>query len=278
VDQLPTIEALRGFRGAITGSLGLVPTLGALHEGHASLVRRSVAENEHTLVSIFVNPTQFGPGEDLHKYPRTLEADLELCQREGAGAVFTPNSALMYPAGFTTWVNVEGLADKLCGASRPGHFRGVATVVAKLFNLVQPTRAYFGQKDAQQALIITRMVRDLNLPVELVICPTVREPDGLALSSRNRYLNERDRERATSVYRALQAAETGLAAGESDVATLKRACRAELEEQVDRIDYVEIVDAQDLAEIETVDRPALCAIAAFIGTTRLIDNVILKPA
>lgn len=277
MEQLSTIEALRAFRGGLSGSVGFVPTLGALHEGHASLVRRSAAENDSTLVSVFVNPAQFGPGEDLHRYPRTLAEDLELCRREGVAAVFTPTSAMMYPAGFNSWVNVEGLTDKLCGATRPGHFRGVATVVAKLFNLVQPTRAYFGMKDAQQTIIIKRMVADLNMPLEIVTCPTVREADGLALSSRNRYLNELERERALSLYRALQAAATGAAAGETDIATLKRAALAELEGNVDRVEYAEILAADDLSEMETLDKPALCAIAAFVGKTRLIDNVILNP-
>lgn len=277
MEQLANIQALRAWRGNIAGSLGFVPTMGALHEGHAALINRSTAENEHTIVSVFVNPTQFGPGEDLHKYPRTLEADLALCDRHGVSAVFTPNSALMYPAGFTTWVTVEGLTDKLCGRTRPGHFRGVATVVAKLFNLVQPTRAYFGQKDAQQALVLTRMARDLDMPLAVITCPTVREPDGLAMSSRNRYLDARDRMRALGIYRALQAAETGLAAGEADVPTLKRTMWTELEGNVDRVDYVEIVDAADLGSMETIDRPALVAIAAFVGSTRLIDNIILSP-
>jgi pantoate--beta-alanine ligase len=277
MEQLSTIEALRDYRAGLSGDVGFVPTLGALHEGHASLIRRSVAENDSTLVSIFVNPAQFGPGEDLHRYPRTLAEDLELCRRENVSAVFTPTSAMMYPDGFNTWVNVEGLTDKLCGATRPGHFRGVATVVAKLFNLVQPTRAYFGMKDAQQTIIIERMVADLNLPLEIVSCPTVRESDGLALSSRNRYLNELERERALSIYRALQAAATGAVAGESDIATLKRAALAELEGNVDRVEYVEILAADDLAEMETLDKPALCAIAAIIGNTRLIDNVLLAP-
>lgn len=277
MEQLANIEALRAWRPGVSGSVGFVPTMGALHEGHAELVRRSVAENEHTLVSIFVNPTQFGPGEDLHKYPRTLDADLELCTSQGASAVFTPNSALMYPPGFSTWVQVEGLTEKLCGRTRPGHFRGVATVVAKLFNLVQPTRAYFGQKDAQQLLVIRRMTHDLDLPVEVVPCPTVREADGLAMSSRNRYLDARDRMRALSLHRALQAAESGLAGGETDVATLKRAMWAELDGNVDKVDYVEILDANDLAAMEAVDRPALAAIAAFVGSTRLIDNVTLTP-
>ncbi len=277
MEHLRDIEALRAYRGKLSGSVGFIPTLGALHEGHASLIRRSVADNDATVVSVFVNPTQFGPGEDLHKYPRTFDADLALCAAEGVSAVFTPNSAMMYPAGYSSWVVVEGLTDKLCGASRPNHFRGVATVVAKLFNLVRPARAYFGQKDAQQALVLTRMARDLDMPLEVITCPIVREADGLALSSRNRFLDARDRERAVSLYRALQAAATGLAAGETDVETLKRTCRAELDDNVDRIDYVEILDANDLSTIESVDRPALCAIAAFVGTTRLIDNIVLSP-
>ncbi|MCC6464765.1 MAG: pantoate--beta-alanine ligase, partial [Planctomycetes bacterium] len=239
------------------------------------LVRRSAQENAHPRASVVVNPTQFGPNEDLAKYPRTLEADLELCRKAGAAAVFTPDPAMMYPPGFCTWVNVDGLTDKLCGRSRPGHFRGVTTVVSKLFHLVQPTRAYFGQKDAQQALVLTRMARDLDMPLEVITCPTVREPDGLALSSRNRYLTIAERSRALALHRALRAAAAAHGAGERDTATLKAAMRAELAKDVDRVDYAEVLRADDLAEVPRAEGRTLCAVAAFVGTTRLIDNMIL---
>jgi pantoate--beta-alanine ligase len=272
---LTSIDALRQWRTRQTGSVGFVPTMGALHDGHASLIRRSAVENTATLVSIFVNPAQFGPNEDLDKYPRTLEADLRLCAAAGAQAVFTPDTAMMYPPGFATWVTVEGLTDKLCGRSRPGHFRGVTTVVTKLFNLAQPARAYFGQKDAQQALVLTRMARELNMPLEVITCPTVREPDGLAMSSRNRYLDADQRRRALALVRSLRAIEAAFAAGTRDVPTLRQTGLDVLTPEVDRVDYLEILDAGDLSEIAAVQGKALCAVAAFVGTTRLIDNVLL---
>lgn len=272
---LPTIEALRDWRAKRAGTVGFVPTMGALHEGHASLVRRSAAENAATVVSIFVNPTQFGPNEDLDKYPRTLEADLKLCEQAGATAIFTPDKAMMYPPGFATWVTVEGMTDKLCGKSRPGHFRGVTTVVAKLFNLAQPTRAYFGQKDAQQAMVLTRMARELDMPLQVITCPTVREADGLAMSSRNRYLSAPDRQRALGLSRALQAVQAAFQAGQRDVQKLRQAGLVVLTPSVDRVDYLEILNAHDLGEIATVQGKALCAVAAFVGTTRLIDNLLL---
>lgn len=275
IPSLATIADLRQWRARQAGTVGFVPTMGALHEGHASLVRRSAAENAATLVSIFVNPTQFGPNEDLDKYPRTLEADLRLCEQAGATAVFTPDNAMMYPPGFATWVTVEGMTDKLCGKSRPGHFRGVTTVVAKLFNLAQPTRAYFGQKDAQQALVLTRMAIELDMPLEVITCPTVREADGLAMSSRNRYLAAPDRQRALALFGALQAVQAAFKAGQRDVPMLRQAGLAILTPRVDRVDYLEILSAHDLGEITTLQGKALCAVAAFVGTTRLIDNVIL---
>lgn len=276
MQQLQTIEALRAWRGGLSGDLGFVPTMGALHDGHASLVRRSAAENPHTVVSIFVNPTQFGPNEDLAKYPRTLDADLALCEQAGAGAVFFPTSELMYPPGFRTWVSVEGLTDKLCGASRPGHFKGVTTVVTKLLNLVQPTRAYFGQKDAQQALVLTRMARDLDMPLQVITCPIVREPDGLAMSSRNRYLDAAQRQRALALHRALRAMEDAFKAGVREVAVLRPVGMALLA-GADKVDYLEVVDAADLSAVTRIEGPVLCAVAAFVGTTRLIDNVMLVP-
>jgi pantoate--beta-alanine ligase len=268
---LATIDEVRSWGK----STGFVPTMGALHEGHASLIRRSAAENERTIASIFVNPAQFGPNEDLAKYPRTLEADLKLCQAAGADAVFTPDKAMIYPPGFVTWVTVDSLGDKLCGASRPGHFKGVTTVVAKLFNIVQPARAYFGQKDAQQALILRRMVRDLDMPIEMVVCPIIREPDGLAMSSRNRYLNEDERKRAVGLSKALGEVEKLFKAGTRKVSILRAKLATTVDEYVDRLDYAEILDADDLSSIDEIKRPALAAVAAFVGSTRLIDNTVL---
>lgn len=275
METLPTIEAVRAWRGS--GELGFVPTMGALHEGHASLVRRSAAENARTLVSIFVNPTQFGPNEDLAKYPRTLEADLKLCEQAGASAVFTPNNEMMYPPGFCSWVTVEGLGDRLCGASRPGHFKGVTTVVSKLFHIVEPTRAYFGQKDAQQALILRRMVRDLDMPLELIVCPIVREPDGLAMSSRNRYLSEDERRRAVGLSKALFEAQRLFKAGTRTAAVLRGQLIITLDEYVDKLDYAELVDADSLQPVTEIAGPTLIAVAAWVGGTRLIDNVIVAP-
>lgn len=275
METLQSIEAVRAWRGS--GELGFVPTMGALHEGHASLVRRSAAENARTLVSIFVNPTQFGPNEDLAKYPRTLEADLKLCEQAGASAVFTPNNEMMYPPGFCSWVTVEGLGDRLCGASRPGHFKGVTTVVSKLFHIVEPTRAYFGQKDAQQALILRRMVRDLDMPLELIVCPIVREPDGLAMSSRNRYLSEDERRRAVGLSKALFEAQRLFKAGTRTAAVLRGQLIITLDEYVDKLDYAELVDADSLQPVTEITGPTLIAVAAWVGGTRLIDNVIVAP-
>jgi pantoate--beta-alanine ligase len=273
-----TREELQACRAGFSGAVGFVPTMGALHAGHASLMEQSVTANPHTLVSIFVNPKQFAPGEDLERYPRTLDADLAMCEQLGVDAVFVPAVELMYPAGFSTIVEVQGLGDRLCGASRPGHFTGVSTVVAKLFNLVQPARAYFGQKDAQQAIILSRMARDLNLPVEVITCPTVREPDGLALSSRNRYLSTEERSRAVSLNAALRVTAEAYAKGLRAADELRGLCWDTLENGLspkDRVDYVEILDAEDLSEVDTLERPALCAVAVWVGETRLIDNEIL---
>lgn len=274
METLPSIDAVRAWRAS--GDVGFVPTMGALHEGHASLIRRSVSDNARTVVSIFVNPTQFGPNEDLSKYPRTLEADLKLCEEAGADAVFTPDKDMMYPPGYATWVTVEGLTDKLCGASRPDHFRGVTTIVSKLFHIVGPTRAYFGQKDAQQAIVLRRMVRDLNLPIELITCPIVREADGLAMSSRNRYLSEDERKRAVGLSKALNEVQQLFDKGQREVSVLLPALITTLEDYVDKLDYAEILDAEHLSNITTIERPALAAVAAFVGSTRLIDNVVLR--
>lgn len=275
METLQSIEAVRAWRGS--GELGFVPTMGALHEGHASLVRRSAAENARTLVSIFVNPTQFGPNEDLAKYPRTLEADLKLCEQAGADAVFTPTKEMMYTPGFCSWVTVEGLGDRLCGASRPGHFKGVTTVVSKLFHIVEPTRAYFGQKDAQQALILRRMVRDLDMPLALIVCPIIREPDGLAMSSRNRYLSEDERRRAVGLSTALFEAQRMFEAGTRTAAVLRGQLIITLDEYVDKLDYAELVDADSLQPVTEIAGPTLIAVAAWVGGTRLIDNVIVAP-
>jgi pantoate--beta-alanine ligase len=254
--------------------IGFVPTMGALHEGHASLVRHAATLSDFVVVSIFVNPTQFGPNEDLAKYPRTLDADKSLCEQAGANLIFFPSVETMYPAGAVTTVEVHELDRHLCGPRRPGHFRGVCTVVAKLFNLVQPDKAVFGAKDAQQARILIRMVRDLNFPIEMVIAPTVREADGLAMSSRNRYLSEAERDAAPAIYRALKNVRERALAGEVDVARLESGLQAELNAIPGRrIDYASIVDDQSLQPIARLDRPALAAVAVFVGTTRLIDNV-----
>jgi pantoate--beta-alanine ligase len=271
-----TIAEARAVRRALPGTWGFVPTMGYLHEGHLSLIRRARAENDRVAVSIFVNPTQFGPHEDYARYPRDLERDLRLLEPLGVDLVFVPSVEEMYPPGFQTWVIVEEVSRPLEGASRPGHFRGVATVVAKLFHILQPDRAYFGQKDAQQTVVIRRMVQDLNIPVEIVICPTVREPDGLAMSSRNTYLNPEERRSATVLFRALQIAKARYEAGERDAERLREAMREVIRaEPLARIDYVSVADPETLRELEQVEGPALLSLAVYIGTTRLIDNIML---
>lgn len=271
-----SIAELRETRRALPAPVGFVPTMGYLHEGHLSLVRRSRGECASTVVSIFVNPTQFDPQEDLARYPRDLPKDLSLLDEEGVDLVFAPEATEIYPVGFQTYVQAEELTKRLEGASRPGHFRGVATVVSKLFNLVQPQRAYFGQKDGQQALIIKRMVRDLNMPLEVVICPTVREPDGLAMSSRNVYLNPEERHAATALSRTLFAAQKAYQEGERDGERLRTIVRQILEkEPLAGIDYISCADLETLNELQRVDKGALLSLAVFIGTSRLIDNVLL---
>ncbi len=249
--------------------------MGALHEGHLSLVRAARANCDLVVVSIFVNPAQFGPQEDLSKYPRTLERDCALLDREGVALVFVPQVEEMYPAGAVTWVTVEGLSEKLCGRSRPGHFRGVTTVVAKLFHIVEPDAAFFGQKDAAQAAIIRRMVRDLAMPVEIVVCPIVREADGLALSSRNVYLTAEQRQQALRLSRALGEVEAAFRGGERDASKLAAMGGAvTAAEPGVRLDYFEIVNAEHLEPVNDA-AGALVAVAAWVGTTRLIDNVVL---
>ncbi|HZV04860.1 MAG TPA: pantoate--beta-alanine ligase [Gemmataceae bacterium] len=261
-------------------TIGLVPTMGALHAGHLSLIEAARAENGYVVVSIFVNPTQFGPHEDLNRYPRPLEHDLELCGAAGVDLVFHPPPEVMYPPGYRSFVEVTGLQDVLCGASRPGHFRGVATVVLKLFNMVQPDRAYFGQKDAQQARIIQQMVRDLNVPVEVRICPIVREADGLALSSRNSYLEAEGRRGATVLYRALTEARRRIEAGERDAAAVRQVMAEQIASVPGAIlDYAAVVDADTLQPPGQIvaERPVLLAVAVRFGSTRLIDNLLIYP-
>ncbi len=257
-------------------TVGLVPTMGALHEGHLSLIRKARADGGVVIVSIFVNPTQFGQGEDLRHYPRPLEHDRDLAAAAGADLIFAPSVLEMYPEGYSTWVDLEGLTAGLCGRSRPGHFRGVCTVVTKLLNICRPDRAYFGEKDAQQLVVVTRMARDLNLAVEIVPCPTVREADGLALSSRNARLTAEQRQEAPVLYRALLAARELLHGGERDAAVLDGTVRSVLAEAtLGRIDYVEIVNKADLSPVVTVRGECLIAVAVWFGDTRLIDNITL---
>ena len=268
-------SASRAIRRA-GGRLGFVPTMGALHEGHLSLVRAARAGADVVAASIFVNPTQFGPSEDLAKYPRSFERDCEMLEREGAQLLFAPSVEEMYPTDAVTWVTVEGLSEKLDGRSRPGHFRGVATVVAKLFHVVEPDSAFFGQKDAAQVAIVRRMVRDLNLAVEIVVCPIVREADGLAMSSRNAYLDGEQRKRALVLHHSLLRVQRLVNAGERDARRLASAGREEFAgENSVRLDYFEIVDPETLDPVEDVSGGALVAVAAFVGDTRLIDNILL---
>lgn len=275
---LTTREALKRARAAAAEPFGLVPTMGALHEGHLSLVRRARAECAAVGVSIFVNPTQFGPREDLAAYPRDLARDLRLLEAEGVDLVWTPEVGEVYPPGFQTWVTVEQISQPLEGARRPGHFRGVATVVAKLLNLFQPQRAYFGQKDAQQAAVIRRMVSDLDLPLEVVICPTVREPDGLALSSRNAYLSPQERRAAAVLARALFAARADYERGERSPDRLRASMSAVLAaEPLARPDYVAAADPESFEELTGLAERVLLLLAVHIGATALIDNLLLEP-
>jgi pantoate--beta-alanine ligase len=249
--------------------------MGYLHDGHLSLIRRARAENDLVVMSLFVNPTQFAAGEDLDRYPRDLERDLNLATGAGVDAVLHPEPGEMYDPGHCTWVDVEGLTDHLCGASRPGHFRGVTTVVAKLFSLCRPERAYFGQKDVQQALLIRRMAADLDLGVEVVVCPIVREPDGLAMSSRNVYLAPAERAQAPSMYRALCEAEAAIAAGERDAGVVRATVLGVLAEApLGRVDYVEIVGADDLRPVDVIVGEVVVAVAVRFGAARLVDNVV----
>jgi pantoate--beta-alanine ligase len=275
-----TIDAVRHAVAAARQralAIGLVPTMGALHEGHASLLRTARAETGFVVASIFVNPTQFGPNEDFTRYPRTWDADLDVCRREGVDLVFAPDAAVVYPPGFSTYVEVNGLQDGLCGASRPGHFRGVATVVLKLFNIVQPDVAYFGQKDAQQARIIQQMVRDLDVPMRIRVCPIVRELDGLALSSRNRYLDAAQRRRALVLSQALAAARDRIAGGERDAGAIRRTMAERIGATPGaELDYAAVVAADTLQPVDRVQDDVLLAVAVKFGGTRLIDNTLIE--
>jgi len=256
---------------------GFVPTMGALHEGHMSLVRAAMAECQPVVASIFVNPAQFGPGEDLQKYPRTLDADRMRLEEAGVGYLFAPEAAEMYPQGFRTWVNVEGLSDRLEGRVRPGHFRGVTTVVLKLLEIVQPQKAFFGRKDAQQARLIQQMARDLHLDSEIIVCPIVREPDGLAMSSRNAYLSLDERRAATVLHRSLDSARRAIEHGERDALRLTAAMREIIRgEPLAQTDYLELVDAETLEPVTRLRRTCLAVLAARFGATRLIDNLLIE--
>jgi len=276
-----TIADLRALLRPLRGEgkrIGFVPTMGFLHEGHGALIRQSAARCDATVVSIFVNPTQFSPSEDLASYPRDLERDQNLCLEAGATVLFLPEVAEVYPTGFQTHVEPGRLAEPLCGRFRPGHFRGVATVVAKLFNIVQPDLAFFGQKDFQQTVVVRRMARDLNLPVDVVVVPTIREADGLALSSRNTHLDEDARRRALCLSAGLLAAKAAFDSGERSAARILALARSPLA-GVDSVQYLELVDAQTLEPIQgTVDRTAALCVAAYVGSTRLIDNMVLAPS
>lgn len=272
-----TVLEIRASRQKLKGTVGFVPTMGYLHEGHLALVKQAKIENSAVVVSIYVNPTQFGPREDLGAYPRDLDRDIELLRKEGTDVVFVPPDDEMYPSEFSSWVDVEKVTERLEGASRPGHFRGVATVVAKLFNIVQPTRAYFGQKDAQQVVVIKRMAADLNMNLEVVVVPTVRESDGMAMSSRNMYLSPKERQAGTILFKALTLARQLRGGGEKNAENIRRQMTALIQkEPLAQIDYVSIADAETLEELNSLDRPAVASLAVRIGKTRLIDNLPLE--
>ncbi len=270
------LDEIRSIRRSLKGTLGLVPTMGALHQGHLSLVSRAKSECACVAVSVFVNPTQFGPNEDLESYPRDLESDLVQLRRMKVDLVWTPAPESVYPEGFQTWVTVEEVGAPLEGRSRPGHFRGVATIVAKLFNVFQPDKAYFGQKDAQQVAVIRRMVEDLNFPVDISVCAIVREADGLAMSSRNHYLKRDERRAATVLYRALTAAQARYEAGERTAEALRVTMREVIDaEPLARQEYVSAADPVTLSELQHVGDKVLLSLAVRIGKTRLIDNIVL---
>ena len=280
---MQVVKTVKGVRDIVSGwkreglSVGLVPTMGYLHEGHRSLIEKSVSENDRTVVSVFVNPIQFGPSEDLASYPRDLQRDMDVVGSAGGDLIFHPEPSEMYPGHFTSFIDTSETTELLCGAVRPGHFRGVCTVVGKLFNIVMPERAYFGQKDAQQLATIRRFVRDLNFNVQIVACPIVRESDGLAKSSRNTYLSADERRAALVLSQSLQKGKALIDAGERDAAAVREAIRAHLLTQpLARIDYVEVVDNENIRRVERISGSTLVAIAVYIGKTRLIDNFIAE--
>lgn len=276
MQTVATLPELRAARLALPGPIGFVPTMGYLHAGHISLARRARAECASVVASIFVNPTQFGPNEDLAKYPRNLPRDLAMLEEAGVDLVWTPTPEIMYPSGYQTWVEVEGLTRGLEGAVRPGHFRGVTTIVAKLFNAVGPDKAYFGQKDAQQAAVIRRMTHDLDFPIEIIICPIVREADGLAMSSRNVYLDPDERQAATVLFRSLSAARLAFDSGERVAEALRTlVLKTVASEPLARLDYVSCSDYNTLEELETVAGKTLLSMSVYFGKTRLIDNFVL---
>jgi len=277
MEKVSALVDLRAARLSLYGTVGLVPTMGYLHEGHLSLIRRAKAECESVVVSIFVNPTQFGANEDLSKYPRDFKRDLELIEPLGVDLVWNPTAEIMYPTGYQTWVEVETLTRSLEGAVRPSHFKGVTTVVAKLFNAVQPNKAYFGQKDAQQAAVLRQMVRDLNFPLEMIVCPTTREADGLAMSSRNKYLDSAERQAATILFRALSEAKSAYESGERNAEKLRIVMKDMLaSEPRVQMQYVSCADYDTLEELDVVSGKALLSMAVLVGKTRLIDNFVLE--
>lgn len=270
------VQSLKEYRRKLIGSVGFVPTMGYLHEGHMSLVRRARTENLSVVVSIFVNPTQFGPSEDFASYPRDTERDLSMLQREKVNVIFMPAPEEIYPEGFNSWVEVNDITDRLEGKARPGHFKGVTTVVAKLFNIVEPDKAYFGQKDAQQLAVIRKMVNDLNMNIEIVSVPTAREPDGLAMSSRNVRLTSEERKAAVVLWQALSMAREQWENGQRDTSHLRNAMSALIQkEPLASIDYISVADPQTLTELDLINRSALVSLAVKIGKTRLIDNILL---
>ncbi len=276
-ENIPAMKQFVRMKKAEGKTIGFVPTMGYLHSGHLSLIKKSTSQNDVTVISIFVNPTQFGENEDLDQYPRDFERDCRLVQEAGADAVFFPTAGMMYPEGYKTYVEVVDITKRLCGVTRPTHFKGVTTVVTKLFHIVAPDRAYFGQKDAQQLLVIRRMVKDLNMDIEIVGCPIIRETDGLAMSSRNLYLSREERTQATVLNQSLEMAEKMIDSGERNSAALKKAITKEIEEmELARIDYVELVDTESLLPAQQITGEVLIALAVYFGKTRLIDNRILE--
>lgn len=276
-ENIPAMKQFVRMKKAEGKTIGFVPTMGYLHSGHLSLIEKSTSQNDVTVISIFVNPTQFGENEDLDQYPRDFERDCRLAQEAGADAVFFPTAGMMYPEGYKTYVEVVDITKRLCGVTRPTHFKGVTTVVTKLFHIVAPDRAYFGQKDAQQLLVIRRMVKDLNMDIEIVGCPIIRETDGLAMSSRNLYLSGEERMQATVLNQSLEMAEKMIDSGERDSNTVKKAIKEKIGTmELARIDYVELVDTESLLPAQRITGEVLIALAVYFGETRLIDNRILE--